>query len=68
MKRSVLIMLGVVLALSCLARGADDLPVFKDVTKQAGPFEKNSYGDSDLSNIVEGSGSGACSSRCRRSR
>lgn len=36
-----------------------ELPVFKDVTKEAGLSVRISYGDSDLSNIVEGTGSGA---------
>ena len=35
------------------------LPVFTDVTKEAGINVKHSYGDSDLSNIVEGTGAGA---------
>jgi hypothetical protein len=40
--------------------GADQaLPVFTDVTKEAGINFKHSYGDFDLSNIVEGTGAGA---------
>jgi hypothetical protein len=35
------------------------LPVFTDVTKDAGIKFKHSYGDFDLSNIVEGTGAGA---------
>ena len=35
------------------------LPIFTDVTKQAKINAKHSYGDSHLSNIVEGTGSGA---------
>jgi hypothetical protein len=35
------------------------LPVFTDVTGQAGIKFKHSYGDFDLSNIVEGTGAGA---------
>jgi hypothetical protein len=35
------------------------LPVFEDVTSAAGLRFKHSYGDFDLSNIVEGTGSGA---------
>jgi hypothetical protein len=42
-----------------MVAGVDKLPVFTDVTKEAGPFAKNSYGDSELTNIVEGTGSGA---------
>ena len=34
-------------------------PVFVDVTREAGLDFKHSYGDHDLSNIVEGTGSGA---------
>jgi hypothetical protein len=35
------------------------LPVFTDVTKEAGINFKHSFGDFDLSNIVEGTGAGA---------
>jgi enediyne biosynthesis protein E4 len=35
------------------------LPVFTDVTSDAGIDFKHSYGDSDLTNIVEGTGAGA---------
>lgn len=35
------------------------LPVFTDVTEQAGIKFKHSYGDYDVSNIVEGTGAGA---------
>ena len=38
---------------------AQTLPVFNDITKEAGINIKHSYGDFDLSNIVEGSGAGA---------
>ncbi|MEJ2703943.1 MAG: CRTAC1 family protein [Sedimentisphaerales bacterium] len=38
---------------------AETLPVFTDVTEQAGINVKHSYGDFDLSNIVEGTGAGA---------
>jgi hypothetical protein len=42
------------------ARAADpELPVFTDVTQQAGIHVKHSFGDFDLSNIVEGTGAGA---------
>ncbi len=37
----------------------DTLPIFTDVTEQAGIEAKHSFGDFDLSNIVEGSGAGA---------
>jgi len=36
-----------------------ELPRFTDVTRQAGIRAKHSYGDEDLSNIVEGTGAGA---------
>jgi len=38
---------------------AQELPAFTDVTEEAGIRAKHSYGDFDLSNIVEGTGSGA---------
>jgi len=42
------------------ARGAEaELPVFTDVTLRAGIDVKHSFGDHELSNIVEGTGSGA---------
>ncbi len=42
------------------AVGAEpDLPVFTDVTREAGIRAKHSFGDEDLSNIVEGTGAGA---------
>jgi len=37
----------------------EKLPVFTDVTKEAGICAKHSYGDFHLSNIVEGTGAGA---------
>jgi len=40
------------------ARGAE-LPIFTDVTEQAGIRVKHSFGDFELSNIVEGTGAGA---------
>lgn len=36
------------------------LPVFREVTAQAGITWTRSFGDHELSNIVEGTGSGAC--------
>ena len=42
-----------------ISSGAEQtLPVFTDVTGQAGINFKHSYGDFDLSNIVEGTGAG----------
>ena len=40
--------------------GAAELPVFVHVTAEAGIDFKHSYGDHELDNIVEGTGSGAC--------
>ncbi len=48
------------LALAAAPAAANDLPVFTEVTREAGIDFKHSYGDFDLSNIVEGTGSGAC--------
>jgi hypothetical protein len=42
------------------ASGGGELPTFTDVTRQAGVAFKHSYGDLDLDNIVEGTGTGAC--------
>lgn len=41
------------------AQSAASLPVFTDVTDEAGIGFKHSFGDFDLSNIVEGTGAGA---------
>jgi hypothetical protein len=38
---------------------AETLPIFTDVTKKVGINVKHSYGDFDLTNIVEGTGAGA---------
>ena len=35
------------------------LPIYTDVTEEAGLEFKHSFGDHDLSNIVEGTGAGA---------
>jgi len=43
-----------------LAAPPVELPVFSDVTRQAGLEFKHSYGDHHLDNIVEGTGAGAC--------
>ncbi len=40
--------------------GEQALPLFTDVTEQAGITFRHSIGDLELSNIVEGSGAGAC--------
>jgi hypothetical protein len=57
MKRTILPGLA---ALSALTLAAPQLPVFTDITKQAGITFKHSYGDHHLDNIVEGTGAGAC--------
>jgi len=41
------------------AAGQPELPVFTDVTEQAGIRFRHSFGDHELSNIVEGTGAGA---------
>ena len=55
-----------ILTLACVAAANSavlaaepGLPVFADVTEQAGIRHKHSFGDFDLSNIVEGTGAGA---------
>ncbi|GAB4138870.1 MAG: CRTAC1 family protein [Thermogutta sp.] len=49
------------LTLSVRSSGAEpELPVFTDVTAQSGIAFRHSIGDLELSNIVEGSGAGAC--------
>ena len=40
--------------------GAAELPTFTDVTRQVGIQFKHSYGDLELDNIVESTGTGAC--------
>ena len=54
-----LIALSILLPLLAAAAVAEDLPTFSDVTERAGIRTKHSFGDFDLSNIVEGTGSGA---------
>ncbi len=46
------------LAVGTAALAGPGLPVFEDVTEQAGIRFKHSYGDRSLSNIVEGTGPG----------
>jgi hypothetical protein len=45
--------------LTLAAAGQEPKPVFVDVTAEAGLGFRHSYGDHDLSNIVEGTGAGA---------
>ena len=46
-------------ALGRSAKPPDPLPVFVDVTAESGIDFKHSFGDFDLTNIVEGTGAGA---------
>jgi hypothetical protein len=48
------------LALLAGLSGAAELPIFTDVTRQAGIKFKHSYGDLELDNIVESTGTGSC--------
>jgi len=48
------------LALPTGLSGAAELPVFTDVTRQAGIQFVHSYGDLEMDNIVESTGTGAC--------
>jgi len=57
--RSFPILLSLLLASAVTVAEEPTLPVFKDVTKEAGIQAKHSYGDFKLSNIVEGTGAGA---------
>ena len=45
---------------AALSAAAPELPVFTDVTREAGIRFKHSYGDHHLDNIVEGTGGGVC--------
>ncbi len=54
-----LIVMAAVQALAATGPAAQELPVFTDVTDAAGIHFKHSYGDFELSNIVEGTGAGA---------
>jgi hypothetical protein len=46
--------------LAAAGGSANERPSFTDVTAEAGITFERSFGDHDLSNIVEGTGSGAC--------
>ena len=59
MRLFVLTALAVLLSLSDALAAPQELPVFTDVTEQAGIRFKHSFGDFELSNIVEGTGAGA---------
>lgn len=54
-------MLLLISALAVLsAAGEKRLPVFTDITEQAGISFRHSYGDRHMDNIVEGTGAGVC--------
>lgn len=60
MKRLILTILWVVPCGAGVSAAAEEaLPVFTDVTEEAGIHCKHSFGDMELSNIVEGTGAGA---------
>ncbi len=59
MKLDRIIIVGFLAGVLIVGSGYCELPVFTDVTDSAGIDFKQSYGDYDLSNIVEGTGSGA---------
>jgi hypothetical protein len=54
-----IILLSATASVCVVATPAAERPVFTDVTEQAGIRFKHSFGDHDVSNIVEGTGSGA---------
>ena len=47
-------------AVLAFAAAQQELPVYADITKEAGVTFKHSYGDHHLDNIVEGTGAGVC--------
>jgi len=51
---------GPLLAATAFAQGAGTRPVFTELAAKAGITFERSFGDHELSNIVEGTGSGAC--------
>ena len=59
MRLFVLTALAVLLSLSDALAAPQELPVFTDVTEQAGIRFRHSFGDFELGNIVEGTGAGA---------
>jgi len=58
-KRAWIVLLAVVFQVLAAAAAGPELPVFTDVTGDAGIRVKHSFGDFKLSNIVEGTGAGA---------
>ena len=59
MKSASILSLAILLQISAARGAGPELPIFTDVTEQAGIRVKHSFGDFDLSNIVEGTGAGA---------
>ncbi|HUT89705.1 MAG TPA: CRTAC1 family protein [Thermoguttaceae bacterium] len=59
MKSASILSLAIVVQVSAAWAAGPELPIFTDVTEQAGIRAKHSFGDFDLSNIVEGTGAGA---------
>jgi hypothetical protein len=47
-------------AVLALAPAPQELPVYTDITKEAGVMFRHSYGDHHMDNIVEGTGAGVC--------
>lgn len=60
MRRTLAIAVSLAAWASLQAAEGPKLPVFSDDTKKAGIAFSRSYGDRELDNIVEGTGSGAC--------
>jgi len=58
-KSASILSLAIVVQVSAAWAAGPELPIFTDVTEQAGIRAKHSFGDFDLSNIVEGTGAGA---------
>jgi hypothetical protein len=55
-----ILLAGSLLGVAFAADASSQLPVFVDITKQAGITFKHSYGDHHMDNIVEGTGGGVC--------
>ncbi len=58
--KSLILTLAAVTGSTLAADQGEALPKFTDVTEQAGIHFKHSFGDFELTNIVEGTGAGAC--------
>jgi enediyne biosynthesis protein E4 len=55
-----ILLAGSLLGMAFAADASSQLPVFVDITKQAGITFRHSYGDHHMDNIVEGTGGGVC--------